>query len=60
MQNWPNVLGDSIGILVAVCTILTRVLAKMRPYQLDEEEVQRERRKSSMRLSVRYSKADHE
>ena len=55
MQNWPIVLGVSIGILVAVCTILTRVLAKMRPYQLDEEEVKEERRKTQLRMSDKFS-----
>ena len=63
-QNWPIVLGTFLSILVVAGTLValwkTGVLAKMRPYQLDEEEVKRERRKSSMRLSVRYSKADHE
>ena len=58
-QNWPIILGVSLGILVVAGTLLTLwktgVLAKMRPYQLDEEEVKREHRKSQMRMSVRYS-----
>ena len=55
MQNWPIVLGVSIGTLVAVGTLLTRVLAKMRPYQLDEEEVKEERRKRQLRMSDKFS-----
>ena len=57
--NWPIVLGVGIGLFVVLGTILilwkTGMLAKMRPYKLDEEEVKRENRKSKMRLSVRYS-----
>ena len=60
--NWPIVLGVGIGLFVVLGTILilwkTGMLAKMRPYKLDEEEVKREHRKSKMRLSVMYSKME--
>ena len=60
-QNWPIVLGVSLSILAVAGTLValwkTGVLAKMRPYQLDEAEVKKERRKSQMRMSVRYSRA---
>ena len=60
-QNWPIVLGTFLSILVVAGTLValwkTGVLAKMRPYQLDEAEVKKERRKSQMRMSVRYSRA---
>ena len=54
-QNWPIVLGVCIGIVVILGTFLvlwkTGVLAKMRPYQLDEEEVKRENRRTQIRMS---------
>ena len=60
--NWPIVLGVGIGLFVVLGTILilwkTGMLAKMRPYKLDEEEVKREHRKSKIRLSVMYSKME--
>ena len=57
--NWPIVLGVGIGLFVVFGTIIilwkTGILAKMRPYKLDEDEVKAEHRKSQMRMSVRYS-----
>ena len=54
-QSWPIVLGVCIGIVVILGTFLifwrTGILAKMRPYTLDEEEVKRENRKTQIRLS---------
>ena len=54
--NWAIYLGVGLGVLVAVGTVLvlwkTGVLAKMRPYKLDEETVKAERRKSRIRMSM--------
>ena len=58
-QNWPIVLGVGLGLLFTVGTILilwkTGILAKLRPYKVDEEEIKAERRKSHIRMSIRYS-----
>ena len=55
VQNWPIVLGVLGGIAVILGTFLvlwrTGMLAKMRPYKLDEEEVKRESRKTQIRRS---------
>ena len=55
VQNWPIVLGVLGGIAVILGTFLvlwrTGILAKMRPYKLDEEEVKRESRKTQIRRS---------
>ena len=54
-QSWPIVLGVCIGFSVILGTLLifwrTGILAKMRPYKLDEEEVKRENRKTQIRFS---------
>ena len=54
-QSWPIVLGVCIGIVVILGTFLifwrTGILAKMRPYKLDEEEVKIEKRKTQIRRS---------
>ena len=54
--NWAIYLGVSLGVLMAVGTVLilwkSGVLAKMRPYKLDEEVVKAERRKSRIRMSM--------
>ena len=59
MEKWPIILGISLGGLFAVGVILilwkTGILAKMRPYKLDEEVVQQQKRRSQARLSMRYS-----
>ena len=55
VQNWPIVLGVLGGIAVILGTFLvlwrTGILAKMRPYKLDEEEVKIEKRKTQIRRS---------
>ena len=55
VQNWPIVLGVLGGIAVILGTFLvlwrTGMLAKMRPYKLDEEEVKIEKRKTQIRRS---------
>ena len=58
-QNWPIVLGVSLGFLVVLGIFLglwkTGLLAKMRPYKVDEEEAKEENRKTQIRMSVKFS-----
>ena len=57
---WPSILGGCIGLIIVIIILFilwkTGILAKMRPYKLDKEVVENERRKSEVRLSMRYSK----
>ena len=59
MQSWPIVLGIGLSIILSLGTVVilwkTGVLAKMRPYKLDEEDVREERRRATM---VRMSKVE--
>ena len=59
MQSWPIVLGIGLSVLLSLGTVLilwkTGVLAKMRPYKLDEKEIREERRRATM---VRMSQVE--
>ena len=59
VQSWPIVLGVLMGIIIILGTFLimwkTGVLAKMRPYKLNEEEVNAEKRKTQIRIQMRIN-----
>ena len=59
-EIWPSILGVCLGLIFVIVILLilwkTGILAKMRPYRLDKEVIETERKKSEMRLSMRYSK----
>ena len=59
IEKWPIILGISLGVLFAIGVVLalwkTGILAKMRPYNLDEEVLEQQKRRSQARLSMRYS-----